>query len=236
MKILGIIPARGGSKGIPKKNIVDLMGHPLIEYTIIVGNKAKKSGILDEVIVSTDDREIAEIAKRCGAFVPFIRPAELATDKSKSIDFVIHALEYYKNQGKEFDAVMILQPTSPLRTYEDIKMAIEIYTSERKDSLISCSEDCNFNSLGAYFLENGAVIPLDKRHNWGMRRQDYPKLYVRNGAIFITNVDYLERNGLIISDTPSIYVMPHNRAINIDTLDDLEMCRKIMTEVEYENR
>lgn len=225
MKILGIIPARGGSKGIPQKNIINLCGKPLIDYSIRVGNQAVEKGLLEKVIVSTDDNEIADISKKLGACVPFIRPKELASDYSKSIDFVMHALEYYREKGEIYDAVLILQPTSPLRVYEDVVQAVRLFENGDAESLISCSEDDEFNSLGAYFIENNKTVPLDIRHNLGIRRQDYPKLYVRNGAIFITKVEYLINKKLIISEKPLIYVMPKERSSNIDTYTDLEQCR-----------
>lgn len=123
---LGLIPARGGSKGIPRKNIYPINGKPLIAYSIEAAVEAKKSGCIDRVIVSTEDREIAELSLKYGAEVPFMRPDELASDQSKSVDCMIHAVQYYKSIGEEYDDVVLLQPTSPMRQAQDITAAIEV--------------------------------------------------------------------------------------------------------------
>ncbi|MCI0533120.1 acylneuraminate cytidylyltransferase family protein, partial [bacterium] len=135
IKTLGIITARGGSKGIPRKNIKELMGKPLIAYTILA---AKGSALLSRAIVSTDDAEIAEIARMHGADVPFMRPAELAEDASTSIAVVQHAVSWIReNENEIYDYVMILQPTSPLRTAEDIDACIKIADETHADSVMS---------------------------------------------------------------------------------------------------
>ncbi|MEM9823701.1 MAG: acylneuraminate cytidylyltransferase family protein, partial [Bacteroidota bacterium] len=137
MKILGLIPARGGSKGIPGKNIKRLGGKPLIEYAIAAGLASRA---IERVVVSTDDETIAQLSRQLGAQVPFIRPADLATDQSPTIDTVIHAITFFQDQGVEFDAVCLLQATSPFRSAEDIRNAIHTFRQSGADALISVRE------------------------------------------------------------------------------------------------
>jgi len=219
---IAIIPARGGSKGIPNKNITLINGQPLIYYTIKPAIELKKEGVIDRVVVSTDSDQIAEISADLGAEVPFLRPAHLADDNAKSIDFMLHALDYYKSIGLEFDYSILLQPTSPLRKKEDIVNSINLFDSYHSDSLISCYlEEHKYT-----YSKNGAYgVPCDKGHNLGMRRQDYDDLYVRNGAIYITDIKYLFEQHRIISDKPLLYDMPRDRSIDINTVDDLKLVK-----------
>lgn len=218
---LGLIPARGGSKGIPRKNIYPINGKPLIAYSIEAAVEAKKSGCIDRVIVSTEDREIAELSLKYGAEVPFMRPDELASDQSKSVDCMIHAVQYYKSIGEEYDDIVLLQPTSPMRQAQDIAAAIEVYENAKVDSLVSCYREESISQYNSYHLSGLIGKALDREHNLGKRRQDIEPLYVRNGAIFITNVRYMLRTRLVICDTPAVYVMPKERSVNIDTLFDM---------------
>ena len=135
--ILGLIPARGGSKGLPRKNIKLLLGKPLIAWTI---EQALASKYLDKVVVSTDDEEIAKISKKYGAEVPFIRPKELATDKTKGIDVVLHTIRWMEENGKSYDFLMLLQSTSPLRTFEDMDKAIELLFLKKAKAIVSVCE------------------------------------------------------------------------------------------------
>lgn len=225
MDILGIIPARGGSKGIPHKNIINVQGKPLINYTIEPALEAKRQGIISELVVSTDDEEIAEISRKAGAAVPFIRPDYLSNDTAKSVDVMIHAYEFYKNNGRYFDAIMLLQPTAPLRNLDDIKGAVRLFEGERQTSLISCYREEYICDLVSYHKEGNRAIALNKFHNDGGRRQEIPDIYVRNGAIYITTVDQMIENHRVFDDIPVMYVMPKERSINVDCLDDLEMLR-----------
>lgn len=229
MKFLTIIPARGGSKGIPKKNIIDVSGKPLIAYTIEPAIQALQEGLVDKVIVSTDSEEIAEAARKYGAEVPFLRPGSISGDKAKSIEFIQHAMQYYDAQGEQFDAVLLLQPTSPLRTLEDIREAIHLYKESDNDSLISCYEEEYINDLVIYKLDKDGKtsIPVSPLHNKGVRRQDHGSTYVRNGCIYITRRDLTEK-GFVIGDNPLMLVMEKNRSVNVDTLEDLELLRKLL--------
>ena len=227
-KYLAIIPARGGSKGIPGKNIIDVAGRPLIAYSIEVAKLMTENNIAAKAIVSTDSEEIADISKKLGIDVPFLRPAELSGDKAKSIDFLLHALKFYEEQGEEFDAIILLQPTSPLRTYEDIKEAVEIYESSGAQSLISVYQEDYICDLVSYHKDGDFGVPLDDRHNKGVRRQEHNKLFIRNGAIYISDTGLLQKENLIISDKPALYVMPKSKSVNLDTTEDLELLRWIL--------
>lgn len=227
--ILTIIPARGGSKGIKDKNIVDICGKPLIEYTINPALELKKQGRVDEVIVSTDSEKIASISRQLGAAVPFLRPAEISDDKAKSIDFVLHALDFFKTQGEFFDAVLLLQPTSPLRTTHQIDAAIKLFVENNADSLISCYKEEYINDLVMYKKEKtGFLKPLNPLHNKGVRRQEHGEVFVRSGSIYVTKVGYLYSTHQIISDTPLLFEVTKSESINLDTLEDLKILRTLL--------
>lgn len=227
-KFLIIIPARGGSKGIPKKNIADIAGKPLIAYSIEVANALIEKGYAQEAIVSTDCEEIAAIALKYKAKVPFIRPQEISGDNAKSVDFMLHAIDFFKQKGVEFESTILLQPTSPLRTAQDVIEAIKIFKDTRAQSLISAYREDYICDLVCYHKEDNIAVPLSPQHNAGVRRQEHEKLYIRNGAIYITEVSYLTSEKKIISDTPALYEMPKSKSINVDTIEDLELLRWIL--------
>jgi CMP-N-acetylneuraminic acid synthetase len=227
-KVLGIIPARGGSKGIIKKNIACLNNRPLIQYTIEPALEMKKCGVLDEVIVSTDDVEIAEISRSLGAYVPFLRPTEFSTDKSKSVDLIVHALNYFKNLQINYDYVILLQPTSPLRNSEDIRLSLLKIIDSNADSLISVYHEDHINDLVTYYKDNEYGSPLNPMHNKGIRRQENREIFVRNGAIYITKVDYLLKENIIISDSPILYEMSKIKSVDINSQDDLKLVECIL--------
>lgn len=227
MRILTIIPARCGSKGIPLKNIQDVCGKPLISYSIEQGLQLKRNKLVEEVLVSTDCDEIAKTAKEYGASVPFLRPNEISTDNSKTIDLIHHALDYYLNIGLEFDSVLLLQPTSPLRSSKVLNQAIKLFKENNNDSLISVFREEYINDLVIYSYNGKTLVPKDKNHNTGIRRQDHSSNYVRNGAIYITRVDFLRNHSKIISDSPLMVLMKKSDSINIDTKEDLIILKKI---------
>ena len=229
MKIICIIPARGGSKGIPQKNIIDVRGKPLIAYSIEPAIKAMELGLIDKVIVSTDSIEIADISKKYGAEIPFLRPDDISGDKAKSIEFIEHALSFYKNAGINYDAVLLLQPTSPLRTLEDLISALNLFVDSNNDSLISAYEEEYINDLVIYKLsEDGKTsIPINQLHNKGVRRQEHGSMYVRNGCIYISSTELINK-GYVIGAAPLMYTMDKNKSVNIDTLEDLELLRKLL--------
>lgn len=226
--MLAIIPARGGSKGIPKKNIIEIGGKPLIAYSIESALEAKSKGFLDKVIVSTDDVEIKQIAELYGADVPFLRPASLATDKAKSIDFMLHAYKFYFDKGVDFQNIILLQPTSPLRTCDDIVESIKIYRNSDYDSLISCYKEEYICDLVTYMKESNYIVPLNPKHNEGIQRQEIPDHYVRNGAIYISKCKWLRDTHKVFGGKMGMYEMEKERSVNIDTYYDLELAKWLL--------
>lgn len=217
-KILALIPARGGSKGIKDKNIIPLAGKPLIAYSI---EAAKKSKYIDSIVVTTDSEKIAEVAKRYGARVPFLRPVELAADTSKTIDAVLHAIKTLKSMGENYDTLVLLQPTQPLRTTDDIGKAIELYYEDGENGLVSISpvddSPLLIRSIGA----DGKLLNLLSQ-NSTCRRQDMPNYYKVNGCIYINKIDELNEN-TSFNDNKVPFIMDKEHSIDIDEMSDLWM-------------
>lgn len=213
-KCLALIPARGGSKGIPGKNTYPLREKPLIAYTI---EAAISCPYIDDVIVSTDSQEIADVARKCNAAVPFLRPKELAEDTSKTVDCVLHALSQLENS---YDVLVLLQPTSPLRTSEDITGAIEEYGKSQKD-LVSVSEVREHPILFRR-LEDGVTKPLLQEDST-IRRQDMEPFYKVNGAIYINAIAGLSKE-TSFNDNPAYYIMEQSHSVDVDTYADLALC------------
>jgi len=222
-KILAVITARGGSKSIPKKNIKNLAGKPLIAYTI---EAAKKSRFLTRTIVSTDDAEIMRIAKRYGADVPFTRPAEFAQDTSTSMEVVQHALRWCKEQKKEtYDYLVILQPTSPFRTAEDIDECIKLAVEKKADSVMSMKELDDFAPKKIKKIQNGKILPyFEDEGRESSRRQDLEKMYKRNCAIYLTHTRHIAR-GDLFGKKSHAYIMPEDRSLDINKPADFELAQ-----------
>lgn len=230
MKIIGIIPARGGSKGIPQKNIIDVCGHPLISYSIKLGNKLVENKIIHRCIVSTDCKEISAISLNYGGDVPFLRPRSIAGDRSKSIEYIIHAIDFL---DEDYDAVLILQPTSPLRKVHDVKKAIELINKKNIDSVISCYKEEYISEYVAYELLTDKILqPKNINHNKGVARQEIKSSFIRNGAIYLTKMSYFRKTSQIISDNPGLIEMKKKYSIDVDTFDDLDLLRAFIS---YEN-
>ena len=228
MEVLGIIPARGGSKGIKKKNISYLGGKPLIKYTI---DSCLESKLLTKFIVSTDDEEIAKVSKICGADVPFIRPKELSKDDSSSFSVIKHAAEFFINKSKiYFDAYMLLQPTTPFR--EDSLIDNSITKLEERPSasaIISIVNVEGNHPYRMYTLNNKDHIKslIDGDYNPMEPRQNLPNIYIRSGDIYLTRYKTIfEQNSLIGSSPLGIKINP-KKAINIDTQIDLDVANAI---------
>lgn len=229
MRILGIIPARGGSKGIPRKNLADVCGKPLIAYSIETGRQLLASGTLARCIVSTDDDEIAACSRALGADVPFMRPAVAATDNAKALAYVLHALEVLDPQESMYDAVMLLQPTSPIRNSAAISLAVSLLATSQADSLISCYREEYINDLVMYDSQSdGTLVPRNPMHNKGVRRQDHGPAMVRNGALYVTRVPYLRATGALVCDRPVLLEMTKLDSIDVDAPDDLILLRAVM--------
>lgn len=216
-KVLAVIPARGGSKGIPRKNIRQLKGKPLIAWTI---ETAKKSRFLDKIIVSTDDEEIASIAKQWGAEVPFLRPVELAQDDTPGIAPVLHAVQYFL----DFEYVVLLQPTSPLRTTEDIDNAISLCDQKNSECCVSVTESKMIPEWLFRINERQMLETVSSEKQIPYQRQKAEKTYVLNGAVYVAKTKVLiEKKSFLTSETIP-YIMPNIRSVDIDDIDDFLYC------------
>lgn len=226
MRILCLIPARGGSKGVPRKNIKLLGGKPLIQYTI---DPAKDAGLFDEIMVSTDDKEIAAVAEYLGA-VSRLRPRHLATDKSPTIDTVVHVLEEYREIGREFDAVCLLQPTNPMRTSQMIHACIEKFRRELPDSLISMRKvPHEFNPHWTFKVgADGFLKIATGEDNIIPRRQELPDAYYRDGSVYLTRASVILEENSLYGNRISFLDVTEERYLNIDTLDDWKEAEKVM--------
>ena len=215
-KILAIIPARGGSKGIPRKNVKAISGKPMIQYTI---EAAKECLYIDKVVVSTEDEEIADISMRAGAIVPFSRPEELATDEAKTIDVVMHAVEFYERKAERFDIIVLLQPTSPLRNAEDITKALEYFMRNEQRSLVTVSEVSESPILMRNFNKENKLEKILEEDS-DVRRQDMKKFYRINGAIYINKASELNAN-TSFNDNEMGFVLTQEHGIDVDEPQDL---------------
>ena len=219
MKVLGLIPARGGSKEVPRKNSKLLAGKPLIVYTI---EAAMDSKLLSETIVSTDSEEIMTVAKTYGANIPFQRPHQLATDISPTIDTVVHALTYFEEQGEYFDAVCLLQATNPFRTSEFIDKAIDAFQNSGTDSLVSVLKvPHEFNPHWVFESDEKGQLQISTGEtNIISRRQDLPAAYYRDGAIYITKTEVLLKQRSLFGKSIGFIESDEQRHVNIDTMED----------------
>jgi CMP-N,N'-diacetyllegionaminic acid synthase len=224
-KILSIIPARGGSKGLLRKNIINLAGKPLIAWTIEASLKSK---YITKTIVSSEDGEILETSIKYGAEI-IRRPDDLASDTATSESVVKHAIDYLKYKGEEFDIVILLQPTSPLRNSKDIDSAFEVMFNSEATAVIST---CEFdNKILKTFIEcsNGFLEGISNNKYPFVRRQDLPAVYMPNGAIYIINVkSFREEKSFLTSKTLN-YVMPKSRSIDIDNQSDMDKIKELIS-------
>jgi CMP-N-acetylneuraminic acid synthetase len=221
-KIVALIPARGGSKGIKNKNIIDLDGRPLISYSIRAGIDSE---YIDDVVVSTDSELIASVAVRYGAKVPFMRPAELASDNSKTIDAVLHAVRFWHDNNYDYDALVLLQPTQPLRTAKDIDLAIEKYYQYEQD-LVSVTPVENHPLLIRSIDSDGKLVNL-LNANSTCRRQDMPEYYCVNGCIYINKISRLSEE-TSFNDNKIPFIMDPLHSVDIDDMTDLAMAELII--------
>lgn len=224
-KIIGIILARGGSKGIKDKNIIKFGNKPLIKWTFDAAKKSKK---ISKLILSTDSKKIASLAKKNKIEVPFLRPKKLAGDKSKSIDAIEHAINFFKKQGVFFDYIVLLEPTSPLRTTLDIDKSINLMTRNKADSLVSV---CRVDEINPSFLfkkKNKKLRPLEKKISNHLRRQDVEPIYFLEGTIYISKTLVLfEKRSFCHSNTIGFEV-PKWKSLEIDDKTDLEIGKSIL--------
>jgi CMP-N-acetylneuraminic acid synthetase len=209
--VLGVIPARGGSKGIPKKNIKPLAGRPLLAYTV---DAARKSRRLTHLVVSTDDAEIADVARGLGVEV-VDRPGELAGDATPTLPVVEHALQVLEPRHGRFDYVFTLQVTSPFRSAADVDRAIDLLHSSGAESVIGVVRVFDNHPARIKKIRNGRLEAFDTPEPEGVRRQDLPPAYLRNGAVYVVRRDVIER-GSLLGEDQCPFEMPPERSINID--------------------
>lgn len=224
MSILFIIPARGGSKGIPRKNIKLLAGVPLIGYSIDI---AKKLSSEENICITTDDLEIANVARDFGVPPLFIRPPELATDYSGIYDVIMHAINFYENIGRKYKIVVVLQPTSPLRTLEQVKSAISCFNDDL-DLVVSVKETSS-NPYYVLFEENKEGFLFKSKKGNFVRRQDCPNVYEYNGAIYVYNVASLKEKKIHDFTRIKKFVMDEINSVDIDTSLDWEFTEFLLS-------
>lgn len=231
-KIIAIIPARSGSKGLKNKNIKELDGKPLIAYTI---EAALRSNVFEDVFVSTDSKEYKKIAEKYGAWVPFFRDNELAKDTTSTNEVVKDVIVKLRNSGKEYDDLMILQPTSPLRDEEDIKNSIRLFNEKKANSVVSMCE-CDYSPLLTKELDeemnlDGFLSKLNK-----IRRQDLKKSYRLNGAIYLMKVDYFLKYEDFYKKNSYAFIMKKEKSIDIDDLYDFKLVEFLIKNKFMENK
>lgn len=221
--VLAIIPARGGSKGVPRKNIRTVAGKPLIAWTI---EEAKKSRYIDRLILSSEDPEIIRVAGEWGCDVPFVRPAELAQDDTPGIEPVLHALTLLP----DYDYVVLLQPTSPLRTVEDIDGAVELCLSKAVKACVSVVEPTKSPYWMFKLDREGHMYPLIDTGELASRRQDLPKVFALNGAVYVAECEWLKEKRTFLAEGTLAYEMLAERSADVDSEADLHWCELLLKE------
>lgn len=230
-KIIGVIPARGGSKGVPRKNIRKLLGKPLVAYTI---SPALKSKFLTKVVISSEDDEILEIGVKYGAY-PVKRPMELAVDTAPTLPVIQHAVRYMEEkENTTYDYIMLLQPTTPLRTTEDIDNALKELMETGVDALISVVKVSGMHPVRMKRIENDTIMDFCYEEPEGARRQDLPDAYIRNGAIYAFKRETIMKNGTMMSARGAKpFFMPEDRSINIDSELDFILAETVMKKMDF---
>ena len=226
MNILGIIPARGGSKGIPGKNIKNLGNKPLLQYTF---ESAKRSRFLNRVILSSDNQEIISVAEKLDLEIPFIRPKELARDETPSIDVIIHALHHFQQEDINFDAVCLLQPTTPFRKEDLIDQAIEKFENGNFDSLVSVRKvPDEFNPHWIFEEKNGSLHLATGEKEMIPRRQDLPTAYFRDGAVYLTKTEIIINQHSLYGQNIGFIENEEGDHVNLDSLQDWKKAEAIL--------
>jgi CMP-N-acetylneuraminic acid synthetase len=223
--VLAIVPARGGSKGLPRKNVLPLGGKPLIAHTLEV---ARKTPLVDRVVVSTEDQEIAEIARRCGAEVPFMRPRELAQDETLHVPVLIHTVEWLRERERyQPDYVLLLQPTSPFRTVGDIEASVQMAVETHADAVVSVGPVHQHPHWMKRVSEDGRLVdfwPGEMR----FRRQELQELYALNGAIYVVDTRVLLEQQTFYTARTHAYVMPIERSLDIECAWDFHIAELLL--------
>ncbi|MDQ3649229.1 MAG: acylneuraminate cytidylyltransferase family protein [Acidobacteriota bacterium] len=227
MRVLGLIPARGGSKGVPRKNIRPLCGKPLLQYTADAALAARR---LSRVILSTEDREVAEVGRQSGLDVPFMRPAELAQDDTPTLPVVQHAVRWMEAHDEYFDAICLLQPTSPLRRAQDIDACIERLEQSEADAVVTILPvPAEYNPHWVYFQDDGGLLRLSTGEvNPIPRRQSLPPAFHREGSVYVTRRDVVMEQHNLYGNAVVGHLLNPERCVNIDTLEDWERAERLL--------
>ncbi len=226
MRSLVIIPARGGSKGIPRKNIKKLNGKPLIYYTIDIARQIAPDS---DICISTDDHEIIEMVERYGLEVPFKRPNYLATDTMGTYDVLLHALDFFESKGEIYDNIILLQCTSPFRRVKDVKGALDLYSPEI-DMVVSVKETSANPYYNCFEEDVDGYLELSKGNGKYVRRQDAPAAWEYNGAVYVINPESLKKNPLSKFEKVIKYVMDDIHSLDLDTMLDWKMAELMLKE------
>lgn len=222
-KILCIIPARGGSRGLARKNVLEICGKPLIAYSI---EQALSCSYIDKVLVSTEDEEIARISKSYGADVPFMRPAELAQDDTSSLDVLLHGINRLENEGQEFEIVVMLHATSPLRAVEDIDSCIAKLVEEDAENVFSVSLSYRNPYFNMVEVVGEKVVQV-KAGNYSSR-QSAPSVYDLNASVYVWWKDVFKKKQSYYYEGSKFYIMGKERSVDIDDEIDFELVRLLM--------
>ena len=227
MKVLGIITARGGSKGIPRKNIRPLCGKPLLAYT---AEAALSARLLSSVVLSTEDDEIAAVGQAYGLRVPFMRPLELAGDRVPSLPVVQHAVRWLSEHGELYDAVCLLQPTNPLRKAEHIDACLELLQSKNADAVVSVLPvPHEYNPHWVYFQDDTGALHISTGEAQPIpRRQDLPPAFHRDGSVYVTKRDVLMERNSLFGDRLVGYAMDPAHSVNIDLPEDWQVAEELL--------
>lgn len=229
MRVIGIITARGGSKGVPRKNLAQLSGRSLLSYT---AESALESSRLDRVIVSTDDEEIAEEARQCGIETPFMRPAELAQDNTPTLPVLQHAAEWLEQHDEHYDAICLLQPTHPFRRGADIDACIDLLDTSGADAVVTIARvPDEYNPHWAYFMDTDGELKLSTGESTPIpRRQDLPAAYHREGSVYVMRRDVLMNQNSLYGNRLMGLLVDSEGRVNIDTPADLEQAKVVLSQ------
>ena len=230
--VIAIIPARGGSKGLPRKNVLPLAGKPLIVWSM---DAAAKSKYIDRCIISTDDEEIAQVARENGGDVPFMRPDYLSTDIASSFDVIEHAIEFLNQSDQHYDYLVLLEPTSPLRGLDDIDVALEVLFHNREvaDSIVSVSQvESSHPAFDIRINKAGLIAPYIGEGFQILRRQEIEELYFFEGTIYISKVDVLLEQKAFYHNRTLPYKVPRWKSLEIDEIVDLICAEAIINNIE----
>ena len=228
MKPLFVIPARGGSKGIPGKNIKPLGGKPLIAYSVEVARQLAPDS---DICVSTDDPAIADVVREMGLEVPFMRPDYLATDNCGTYEVLLHAVKFFEKLGRRYDTMVLLQPTSPLRTADDVRRCLEAYTSD-VDMVVTVVEAASNPYYNCYETDADGFLHISKGDGSYVRRQDAPKAWEYNGAVYVINIDSLKQMPLSKFPRRRMVEMERRRSIDLDTPLDWMVAEAVVAQMQ----